>query len=496
MMRVTYLTLFVIFAVVTAPHSAAAPFTPVRVSLSPSCLRGLASADDATISGDGRYVAFSSNASDLVPGDTNDKVDIFVRDMLTGAVTRASVSSAGDQANKESHHPFISADGHYVVFISWATNLVPGCTAWQWQIYEHDMRTGATTCVSLSSEGQPGNNRSLEARVSADGRYVAFASEASNLVPGDTNENWDVFRRDTATGTTVRANISSSGGQTDGFTGGFHSLSMSLDGRFIAFVLGATDLVPGDTNNVRDVFLRDIQAGTTTRISVSSRGDQSNKGAMDPSVSADGRYVAFDSLSTNLVPGDTNNHDDVFVRDTWTRTTTRVSLTSSGEQGKRDSFHPSISADGRLVAFSTLAPNLALKAGLNMTGLAVSDWQRGVTTSIAIPSLGAAMALDSCFPAISADGRFVAFQSYFTLNQAGDTYNPVSVFVQGPLDAVAPFTTADVVAILRRFGGLSAAGGERPVRTDLVLPGVSVERLDLVVAVRIARKVAGLEANP
>ncbi|HEY3412594.1 MAG TPA: calcium-binding protein [Armatimonadota bacterium] len=496
MMRVSFLAFTAILAVVTAAHAAAAQFTPVRVSVSPSCLKGIGSAFDASISGDGRYVAFSSTASDLVPQDTNDKADIFVRDMLTGAVTRASVSSSGEQANLDSCHANISANGRVVVFGSWATNLAPGTGVCQWQIFRHDLRTGKTDCVSVSTEGKPGNNRSLEARVSADGRYVAFASEASNLVPDDTNATWDVFRRDTRTGVTVRANVSSTGRQTDGFGGGWGSISMSADGRYIAFFSEATDLVPGDTNNAQDVFLRDMQANTTTLISVSSRGEQANRGAMDPSVSADGRYVAFDSLSTNLVPGDTNNHDDVFVRDTWTRTTTRVSLTSSGEQGKRDSFFPSISADGRIIAFETLAPNLALKAGYNLTALAVSDWQRGVTSGVAIPSLGAGMALDSCFPVISADGRFVAFQTYYALKHAGGADNPVSVFVQGPQDAVAPFTTADVVAILRRFGGLSGAGTERSVRTDLVLSGVSAERLDLVVAVRIARKVAGLEANP
>jgi Tol biopolymer transport system component len=184
---------------------------------------------------------------------------------------------------------------------------------------------------------------------------VAFESLASNIVPGDTNNTRDIFVRDRLTNTTTRVSVDSAGNQANSRSVGS---SISADGRFVAFHSDASNIVPGDTNGKRDIFVRDTLTNTTTRVSFDSAGNQANSESYYPSISADGRFVAFLSNASNIVPGDTNNRDDIFVRDTLTNTTTRVSVDSAGNQGNRSSFGASISADGRFVAFESLASNL------------------------------------------------------------------------------------------------------------------------------------------
>jgi Tol biopolymer transport system component len=271
-----------------------------------------------SISADGRYVAFWSYASNLVPGDTNGYPDVFVRDQQAGQTTRVSVSSAGTQANSNSGSGSISADGRYVAFDSDASNLVPGDTNGMWDVFVHDRQTGQTTRVSLASDGTQGNSGSRGPSISADGRYVAFWSYASNLVPGDTNGKRDVFVHDRQTGQTTRFSVASDGTQGNGDSRG---PSISADGRYLAFTSEASTLVPGDTSGGWDVFLHDRQTGQTTRVSVASDGTQGNGDSgfygAPSSISADGRYVAFVSYASNLVPGDTNGCEDVFVHDCW-----------------------------------------------------------------------------------------------------------------------------------------------------------------------------------
>ncbi len=209
--------------------------------------------------------------------------------------------------------------------------------------------------VSADSSGVDGNGGSYEPSISGDGRFVAFWSPATNLVPGDTNSKEDVFVHDRQSGTTTRVSVDSLGVQGNGA-----SLfpSISGDGRFVAFQSRATNLVPGDTNGWSDVFVHDRQTGTTTRVSVDSSGVQGNLDSSFPSISGDGRFVAFYSFANNLVSGDTNGRADVLVHDRQSGTTTRVSIDSSGIQGKSLSEHPSISGDGRFVAFESAATNL------------------------------------------------------------------------------------------------------------------------------------------
>jgi Tol biopolymer transport system component len=179
-------------------------------------------------------------------------------------------------------------------------------------IFVRDTVTGRTTRVSVSSRERQANAGSQQASISADGRYVAFVSFASNLVAGDTNGTWDVFMRDTAKGKTTRVSVSSGGQQGNDQSG---TPSISADGRYVAFYSYASNLVAGDTNGKADVFVRDTVTGRTTRVSVSSRERQGNGYSYEPSISTDGRYVAFYSLASNLVAGDTNTAGDIFVRD-------------------------------------------------------------------------------------------------------------------------------------------------------------------------------------
>ena len=309
------------------------------------------------ISADGRYVAFASTAWNLVAGDTNATQDIFVRDRQLGTTERVSVSSAGAQADGYNGWSFlsISADGRYVAFASSATNLVAGDTNGAIDVFLRDRQLGTTERVSVDSSGSQEDSDASYPWVTPDGRYVAFSSDASNLVAGDTNGTPDVFVRDRQLGTTERVSVGSGGSQANGFS---YAPSISADGRFVAFYSDAPDLVPGDTNGWGDIFLRDRQLGTTTRISVSSAGVQGNGNCAFPSISADGRYVAFNSYSTNLVAGDTNGQGDAFLRDVLLGTTERVSVGATGQQGNNLCFSCSISADGRRVAFQSDASNL------------------------------------------------------------------------------------------------------------------------------------------
>src|SRR5260221_12103684 len=266
----------------------------------------------AAISADGRFVAFDSYATNLVSGDTNGWEDVFVHDRLTGTTERVSVDSLGNEANWFSYSRAISGDGRYVVFMSVATNLVPGGTNGLPQLYLRDRQTAQTSIVSLNSSGTMGDGTSYEAAITPDGRYLAFTSRAGNLVLNDTNGVADVFLRDLVTGQTTRVSVDSSGNQGHGPDGSSWVVppAISDDGRYLAFDSDHTDLVPGDTNQFEDIFVHDMMTGVTERVSVHSTGPQSSNWCRNPSISADGRYVTFDSYAANLVSGDVNGTQD------------------------------------------------------------------------------------------------------------------------------------------------------------------------------------------
>jgi WD40-like Beta Propeller Repeat len=245
-----------------------------------------------------------------VPGDTNQVADVFVHDFQTGQTTLESVDSAGVEGSGAA--PSLSADGRYVAFESGGAGLVPGDTYGYIDIFVHDRTGGSTTRVSVDSAGAQANSGSGQPSISADGRCVAFHSDASNLVPGDTNMKQDVFVHDRQTGQTTRVSVSSAGVQANY---GGRECTLSADGRYVVFETNSTNLVSGDTNLRWDIFVRDRQTNQTTRVSVSSAGIQGNSESLRSTISADGRCVAFDSLATNFAANDMNNSPDVFVHD-------------------------------------------------------------------------------------------------------------------------------------------------------------------------------------
>ncbi len=396
------------------------------VSVTPGGSLGNAGSTKPAMSADGRFVAFASHATDLVAGDTNAASDVFVRDRVAGTTTRVSVATGGAQGDAESFTPgAISADGRYVAFTSRATNLVAGDTNAASDVFVHDRLTGITTRESVSSGGVQGDALSDFPVLSADARHIAFRSNASNLVAGDTNGMTDTFVRDRLSGVTTRISVSTAGAEGDNFG---DRPSISADGRFVAFQSWASNLVPGDTNGTADVFLRDRLLGTTSLVSVNLSGVPG--GGTWCEISADGTRVLFTSGAPDLVPGDTNGQFDVFVRDLAAATTTRVSVATGGAQasGSSGDFGNSISADGRFAAFDSTAPDLVAADTNNATDQFVRDLAAGVTTRISLSTSGTQANNLSRSPSISADGRCVAFESLASnlvlpdLNGASDVF--------------------------------------------------------------------------
>jgi hypothetical protein len=382
----------------------------------------------ATISANGRFVAFDSTHSNLVAGDTNHLRDVFVRDLLTGRTERVSVSSGGKQANAESDANGISADGRFVVFESRAWNLVPHPSDSNgWEVFVRDRLKGTTKQVSVSSSGKRANDWSVDAAISANGRFVAFDSYASNLVPGEPNGGRDVYVRDLQTGTTERVSVSSSGtpGNDTSYLDG-----ISADGRFVVFSSWATNLVPGDTNRQMDVFVRDRLMGTTERVSVGNGGQQASGQSDYGVISNDGRFIAFASNAPNLVPGNATSSWNVFVHDNSTDTTELVSVGSDGTETTGMSHSSAISADGRFVAFDSAASNLVAGDTNGKRDVFVRDLQTGTTQRVSVSSDGKQANNRSFLQAMSPDGRFVVFDSYASNLVPGDTHGKRNVFVR------------------------------------------------------------------
>ncbi len=297
---------------------------------------------------DGRYVGFSCEATNLVPGDTNFAEDVFLRDRVTGKTERVSVASDGTQAVYPSNRSRISADGRYVAFDSFAPNLVPGDTNGLTDVFLRDRAAGTTVRVSLTADGKQANGSSYGASISPDGRYLTFTSDAPNLVPGDTNGWADVFRLDRQTGRVALVSASKAGVPGNGAS---DSGIVSADGRYVVFESQASNLVSGDTNNSADVFVKDMTTGTVKRVGLTTAGRQFGGGATDPSMSADGRYVTFSGQPSG-------GFAQVYVRDLKLRTTTLVSVGADGKPGNAGTFEATISGSGRYASFTTGATNI------------------------------------------------------------------------------------------------------------------------------------------
>jgi Tol biopolymer transport system component len=416
-----------------------------RVSVASGGIQANAESDGASVSADGRLIAFSSTASNLVAGDTNATEDVFVRDRLLGTTKRVSISSAGAQANGASREPSISPNGRFVVFESSASNLVPNDTNGTIDVFRYDRTLGQIHRFSLAFDGAEPDASCRHPRISAasDGRFVSFESAATNLVAGDANGVVDVFVRDSLLAVTERVSVSTGGTEGDLES---HVGSLSADGRQIAFESSATNLVAGDGNGFRDVFVRDRVAATTERVSIATNGAEADADSLRASISGDGNTIAFDGAATNLVPGDTNGLTDVFAHDRLLGTTGRVSVGPGGVQGNGDSVRPVLSADGRQVAFGSQASTL-VAGDANGTGDVFLHDRSNGATELASVSTGGTQANASSGPSasISADGSFVAFGSVASDLVPADTNGLRDCFVhdRGIAHPVTPFCFGD-----------------------------------------------------
>lgn len=392
--------------------------TTILVSVATNGRAGNKVSSQPTISADGRFVAFTSKASNLVAGDTNRKTDIFVRDMLLGQTERVSVATNGSQANNDSMEPVISGNGRFVVFTSTATNLVPANLkplGDDWyrgpgiSVFIHDRQAHTTTLVSVSSNGVPSDERAWLGDVSYDGRYVIFSSHCEHLVMPDYNGNRrDVFRHDRVTGITRMIDLLPNG--ENPWEGGSFS-AISADGNRIVYRSLDGGLVAGDTNQAFDIFVYDVLAGTTRRVSVDSSGMQGSDMANRPAISADGRYAAFDTTSS-IVTGDSNSRSDIFVHDLVTGATTRVSIKTDSTQANNHSTQASLSGDGRFVAFTSLATNLISGDTNGQSDIFLHDRMTGITHRVSLTAGGGqATGGASTAPRLSADGHSIVFVS-------------------------------------------------------------------------------------
>jgi Tol biopolymer transport system component len=454
------------------PPSSAAAATE-RVSVSGSEVPANRVSGEPELSGDGRFVAFVSSASNLVPGDTNGQ-EVFVRDRLYRTTERVAVDAAGNQATRASAHPAISADGRFVAFDSIAPNLVPGDSNGREDIFVKDRLTGAVDRVSVTSTGKQALAASARPAISDDGRFVAFESSAS-LVPDDTNRSGDagsdgdVFVHDRLTGTTVRASVDSAGREV---ADGSEAPSMSADGRHVGFVSRVPGLVPEDRNGMLDAFVHDRVTGATERVSVGSAGEEANGGSGPPRLSADGRWAVFSSDASNLTPGDTNGARDVFVRDRQTGRTLRVSADLGGADSDGPSDLPEISRDGRVVAFNSDASDLVVSDRNGVWDAFIRELASGRTRRVSVDSAGIEANGSSTDPlegagsmSLSVDGRFAGFSSNATnlvpdpILGLGDTNGVRDVFLRSELFAPSLVTAPKITGSSVRGQMLAGAPG-------------------------------------
>lgn len=335
---------------------------------------------ESGLSGDGRYVVFQSLATNLVANDTNGKQDYFMQDRLTGEITRVSIGDGMVQGDRDTVSGAISEDGNVVAFMSFASNFAPGDSNYHdavapvvepsgGDIFVYDRASKHTSRISQTLAGTdgicampPANSwpcNSFDPALSRDGSLVVFGSTFTNLVPGDTNDVADIFVYDRTTKVMERVSVDSLGAQADGWSG---NPGISADGRYVIFESTASNLVGAgnDTNGATDVFVHDRVTHTTVLVSKNDGGQLGNHNSVTPSISRDGKWITFWSAADNLVVGDTNAKADIFAVE-WNAvspTMKRVSQSGAGVQSNDDSRIPVISGDGRYVVFESVATNL------------------------------------------------------------------------------------------------------------------------------------------
>jgi len=392
-----------------------------RLSVASDGTPGNGPSDAVSISDDGAVGAFSSDAANLVAGDTNGVADVFVRDRATGVTRRVSVSSGGAQGNGASREPRISGDGRFVAFTSAATNLVSGDTAGRIDLFIHELATGTTTRLSRSTAGLEGNGDSFEPALSADGRFVAFASNANNLVAGDGNGRSDIFLHDRQLNTMTRVSVKSGGGEANSLS---EHASISRDGKWVAFATAASNLDPADPDGVRDIYRKDVASGALTLVSMNAAGLKGNWDSIRPSLSDDGRFVAFESQSSVWLPGDAHGTPELFVKDLQTGALECWSVDSDSAlppRGNAFSHRPALSGDGLTLAFASSSHALVAGDSNGADDVFCRNAALQLTTRQSVDGAFGEADLGSSgsIVALTGDARFVAYASDATDLVAG-----------------------------------------------------------------------------
>ena len=426
-----------------------------RVSLAASGAEGDGHCRWPTVSADGGRVAFQSFATNLVPGDANGQPDIYVRDLASGELIRATVGLGGAEPDGPSRYPMVSRDGEQVVFESHATNLVPGDTNGVKDVFLCELATGAITRLSRGPGGVGGDGDSGAPTFSPDQSKVTFVSLASNLAAGDANGAQDVFVRDLATGAVACASTDSGGAFGDASS---HDPYLSGDGRWVSFRSEASNLVPGDTNGVGDVFVKDLQLGTILRASVGVTGGQASTPSYAPWVTPEGRYVLFTCDDPTLVAGDTNDAADVFLRDLVAGTLERVNLGWGGQQADGGASYPVPSDDARLFVFDSVATNLVAGDANGLRDAFLRDHRSsfqpfcGGEASLAVPCPcgNAGAAGHGCASSGGAAGALLAAggttaPDTVVLTASGEPASALTIFLQGDAASAAGLPFGDGV---------------------------------------------------
>ena len=380
------------------------------------------------VSADGRYVAFASFSSTFGPTDGNGRSDVYLRDRLNHVTKRISVGAGGKWSNGNSIHPTITPDGRFVAFESDASTLVAGDTNRETDVFVRDRRTGRTERVSISTNGTQYVG-SRNASISDDGRYVAFESHVPTGSPPE------IFVRDRLVGTTRLVSVLLPGAQLS-WTDRSYRPSISGDGRYVAFESLSDKLVPNDTNGKSDIFVRDLLMQTTERVTTGDNGE-ANRDSFFASISADGRYVTFETDATNLVEKSDSIYD-VIVHDRQTGRNELISVGSGGAPSDGYSFHAAITADGRYVAFASDATNIVPGDTNGQMDVFLRDRQEGVTERVSVSSAGEqGGGPNGENVAISSNGRFVAFDQVCNGDQFGGCIGALQPIV--PNDGNADF---------------------------------------------------------
>ncbi|GLZ36307.1 hypothetical protein Lesp02_84940 [Lentzea sp. NBRC 105346] len=428
----------------------------VRVTVGYDGKPANAGSERVSISGDGRFVIFTSRATNLVKGVTSGVNHVYLRDLARRTTSVVDVNDADTPADQHSWEASITPDGRFVTFFSDATNLA-GQANGRSHIYVRDLLRRKTSIVDVSPSGDPSNQDSIQSQISPDGTGVVFMSRGTNLVPGDVHDTWNVFYRDLRTSTTQLVSRGHDGKPANGVS---YGPSISADRRYVSFASLGDNLIPGDTNKAGDVFVRDLRTGTNTIVSVGNGDVRGDDLAVGSSISADGRYVGFSSHATNIAPGLPKDHSShSYVRDTKTGTTIALDTNASGAVGNGGATWTGLSPSGRYATFQSFATNLVDGVPTAKWNIYRRDLRTGAVQLVSSTAGKSQSNGENWWPTSSANDRVAGFLSFGDDVLPGDTNGVSDVYVRylgEPEKTVTPAQTASAPAAANRNQTLSS----------------------------------------